>query len=160
MQPAAGPGSTSSGDGAPAAAALPSRETGGAPGAGTQQRQRRRERETGPRPELTAVAEPQEERQAKLRQGVRQVDLSALEYRLPEADEPSQKVTTYLPVSLVEELDRARALWGAENYAAFGSVPNTSAWREALLRVGLKHLNDEEFITLLRPDPRTGRRVR
>lgn len=60
--------------------------------------------------------------------------------------------------SLASELKQAQLQWSAENWARLDSqglsAPTTSGFREALLRVGLKYIDDPEFIDLIPPDGR------
>lgn len=114
----------------------------------------RRARSSAP---LSAVPEAPEVRRAK----VVALKMDGLEHQLPDFDEPRQRdVTTQISSSLPEVLELARARWAAENFGAYGASPNISQFREALLRIGLKHLNDPEFIDLIPRDMRTGPRTR
>lgn len=114
----------------------------------------RRARSSAP---LSAVPEAPEVRRAK----VVALKMDGLEHQLPDFDEPRQRdVTTQISNSLPEVLELARARWAAENFGAYGASPNISQFREALLRIGLKHLNDPEFIDLIPRDMRTGPRTR
>lgn len=85
---------------------------------------------------------------------VREVDLSAINYELtgdePKVRDTSSKISSSLPAQIA----LAQALWTAENIGAFGYSPNESAFREALIRMGLKHLNDPDFIKLIPADRR------
>ena len=60
--------------------------------------------------------------------------------------------------SLREVLQRALPQWSADNWEALTAqgqtTPTSSGFREALLRLGLKHIEDPEFISLIPPDGR------
>lgn len=60
--------------------------------------------------------------------------------------------------SLREVLQRALPQWSADNWEALTAhgmtTPTTSGFREALMRLGLKHIDDPEFISLIPPDGR------
>lgn len=64
--------------------------------------------------------------------------------------------------ALIEEIGAAQMDWGSRNrhrLAERGQPnPTNSGFREALLRLGLKHINDPEFIDLIPPDARRKRR--
>ena len=60
--------------------------------------------------------------------------------------------------SLRDALQRTLPKWSAENWEALAAqgmtTPTSSGFREALMRLGLKHIDDPEFISLIPPDGR------
>lgn len=64
--------------------------------------------------------------------------------------------------ALIDEIQAMQADWTSANRARLSDrgqpPPTNSGFREALLRLGLKHLNDPEFIDLIPPDARRNQR--
>lgn len=64
--------------------------------------------------------------------------------------------------ALIDEISAVQHDWTAANRGRLAErnqpAPTNSGFREALLRLGLKHLNDPEFIELIPPDARRRRR--
>ena len=60
--------------------------------------------------------------------------------------------------SLRDALQRTLPKWSSENWEALAAqgmtTPTSSGFREALMRLGLKHIDDPEFISLIPPDGR------
>lgn len=73
--------------------------------------------------------------------------------------EPRAKDSGMLPPSLLREIEMVRMKWTVHNQAwvdEHGSMPHVSGFKEALMRMGLKHINDPELSTLIPPDRRRG----
>ena len=76
----------------------------------------------------------------------------------PRVKDPTAATST----DLIDEMVAVQAEWTAANRARLSGrsqpPPTNSGFREALLRLGLKHLNDPEFIELIPPDARRKQR--
>lgn len=76
----------------------------------------------------------------------------------PRVKDPTAATST----ELIDEMMAAQAEWTVANRARLSGrsqpPPTNSGFREALLRVGLKHINDPEFIELIPPDARRKQR--
>lgn len=74
-------------------------------------------------------------------------------YTLIPGEKKERDTSSQVSASLVDGMEQARTFWIADNYTAvkeqLGPSPRSSAFREALLRLGLKHLDDPEFIDLI-----------
>lgn len=86
--------------------------------------------------------------------------------RVPEASyqqdpaEPRHKDWGAIPSSLAQTIEMTRMQWAVTNTAWFtehGGPPHVYGFKEALIRLGLKHINDPEFAALLPPDKRRTR---
>lgn len=79
-------------------------------------------------------------------------------YRTPVFTPRRRDTAAAVSVELLEELAAISAEWTVCNrreLAARGrKQPTASAFREGLLRLGLKHINDPEFVDLIPPDGR------
>lgn len=72
---------------------------------------------------------------------------------------PREKDTTAMTsTALIEEMAAAQAEWTVANRSRLTARqqpnPTNSGFREALLRLGMKHINDPELIDLIAPDGR------
>lgn len=76
----------------------------------------------------------------------------------PRVKDPTASTST----DLIDEMMAVQAEWTAANRSRLSGrsqpPPTNSGFREALLRLGLKHLNDPEFIELIPPDARRRQR--
>lgn len=76
----------------------------------------------------------------------------------PREKDPTAATST----DLIDEMVAVQAEWTAANRSRLSGrsqpPPTNSGFREALLRLGLKHLNDPEFIELIPPDARRKQR--
>lgn len=134
---------------APSVSEGPDRDPG--PGRPPRASTRRRRPASG----LSAVPEAPESRRAK----VVKMNMDGIDYKLPDVEEAHVRDTSvHVSQSLPQTIELARARWGSENFAALNKTPGISQFREALLRVGLKHMDDPEFVDLMPRDKRTGPR--
>lgn len=82
-----------------------------------------------------------------------QVNHLGVPYTLIPGEKKERDTSSQVSESLVDGVEQARTFWIAENYHAvkehLGPSPRSSAFREALIRLGLKHLDDPEFIDLI-----------
>lgn len=65
-----------------------------------------------------------------------------------------------LPTSLMQTVEMTRMQWSVLNpewLMEHGAPPHISGFKEALMRLGLKHINDPEFAALIPPDRRRGK---
>lgn len=76
--------------------------------------------------------------------------------------EPRVKDWGMMPKSLMDHVEMMRMQWTLANMAQVkeSGTPHNSGFREALVRLGLKHINDPEFASLIPPDRRRGRNRR
>lgn len=86
--------------------------------------------------------------------------------RLPEIDYSQDPAETrvkdwgMLPPSLMTNIEMARMQWTVFNtewMRDHGAPPHISGFKEALMRLGLKHINDPEFASLIPLDRRRGK---
>lgn len=64
-----------------------------------------------------------------------------------------------LPPSLMQSIEMARMHWTVANtdwMTEHGFSPHISGFKEALIRLGMKHINDPELGELIPPDRRRG----
>lgn len=77
-------------------------------------------------------------------------------------DPTEQRVKDWgmLPPSLMQTIELARMHWTVVNadwMKEHGAPPHLSGFKEALMRLGMKHINDPEFASLIPLDRRRGR---
>lgn len=75
-------------------------------------------------------------------------------YTLVHGDGKTRDTSSQVSTSLIGAMEQARVQWSALHYdectAVLAGTPRSSAFREALIRVGLKHMADDpEFIHLI-----------
>lgn len=81
-------------------------------------------------------------------------------YQLTQGEPKVRDMAPKVSLSLPDTIEDARLSWVADHRAELvqrlGSIPEVGPFREALMRLGLKHLRDDaEFIDLI---PKDGRR--
>lgn len=72
--------------------------------------------------------------------------------------DPRHKISLVLSAPLLDLLESSRFAWAMRNQEWVMShgrhLPGTSAWREALVRIGLKHIDDPDLFRTIRRDRR------